>query len=320
MKKKQQYYEFSNYPIYGNDKHINKIKLIVVIMFVIIVAILLIVMFNGQNNIQTSFVTMEQMQENIKNREQEKEDEKKEIERLADELRKEKAQLKEKQAKLPKLTDVGIKNMKSIYSSDTKRAFLTFDDGPSSVTPKILETLKKEKIKATFFMLGTNVKIYPKTVKQVYDEGHYIANHGYTHIYSSIYASTNAVLDEYNKCNKEVQKAIGEPEFNSHLFRFPGGLAGGSHEKTKKQAKTLLEKNNILSVDWNALTGDAESQKPKKEQLMKKLKVTTKGKSSVVILMHDAQAKKVTAEMLPDIISYLREQGYEFKSFYDIIK
>ena len=210
--------------------------------------------------------------------------------------------------------------MSNIYKSDTKRAFLTFDDGPSNNTVKILDILKKENVKATFFMLGSNVKIFPNTVKRVYDEGHYIANHGYTHEYSSIYKSPQAVLDEYNKCNNEVRKAIGKPEYNSHLFRFPGGLAGGKYAKVKKEAKELLEKNDILNIDWNALTGDAESQNPKAKQLMKELKETTKGKNSVVILMHDAEAKKVTVDILSDVIKYLKEQKYEFKNFYDIIK
>ena len=75
-----------------------------------------------------------------------------------------------------------------------------------------------------------------------------------------------------------------------------------------------------MHVDWNALTGDAEKSSPDEEYLMNNLQKTTQNKNSIVILMHDAQAKKVTADTLPEIISYLKEQGYEFKSFYDIIK
>ena len=114
--------------------------------------------------------------------------------------------------------------MDSIYRSETKRAFLTFDDGPSTVTPTILDTLKQQEIKATFFVLGSNVNAYPETVKRIYEEGHYIANHGYSHVYSSIYSTPQAVLDEYNKCNDAVKNVIGVPEYNSHLFRFPGGF------------------------------------------------------------------------------------------------
>ena len=106
----------------------------------------------------------------------------------------------------------GRKNIENIYHSETKRAFLTFDDGPSAVTPTILEVLKQENVKASFFVLGSRVEAMPDIIKRIYEEGHYIANHGYS------------VLDEYNKCNEAVKKAIGKQEYNSHLFRFPGGL------------------------------------------------------------------------------------------------
>ena len=81
-----------------------------------------------------------------------------------------------------------------IYSKKEKVAYLTFDDGPSSnITPKVLDVLKEEGIKATFFVLGQNVKSHPEQLKRIYDEGHYIANHSYTHKYSKIYASVDAL-------------------------------------------------------------------------------------------------------------------------------
>ena len=221
----------------------------------------------------------------------------------------------------PVLTQKGKENMSQIYKSDKKRVFLTFDDGPSkTVTIPILDLLKQEKIKATFFVLGSRVELYPDIVKREYEEGHYIANHGYSHVYSSIYSSPEAVLDEFNKCNQVVANAIQVPEYNSHLFRFPGGYYGGKYAEIKKQANEILKQNNIAHVDWNALTGDSEKQNPTKEYLMNNLQKTTQGKNSIVILMHDSQAKKVTVETLPEVIDYLQQQGYEFENFYSIIK
>ena len=75
-----------------------------------------------------------------------------------------------------------------------------------------------------------------------------------------------------------------------------------------------------MHVDWNALTGDAETNNLSVEFELTRLCETIQNKNSVIILMHDAPAKSVTAEALPQIIAYLREQGYEFKSFYEIIK
>ena len=227
---------------------------------------------------------------------------------------------RKRQEKLPKLTEAGIENMNHIYSSDTKRAFLTFDDGPSSNTNQILDILNERGIKATFFVLGSNVEKNPEMVKRMYDEGHFIANHGYSHVYETIYQSPQAVLDEYNKCNQVVRDAIEEQEYNSHLFRFPGGLVGGKYADIKHQANDLLLQNNIVHVDWNALNGDSETTSPTIEYEMQRIQETVGDKQSVVILMHDAQAKKVTVEALPSIIDYLKEQGYEFKNFYEIIK
>lgn len=315
-----------NYTIYRKyDRHkdnLKKIKLIVTVMIILITIILIIITRNIQSNIQTSeeSASIAIMQTQVEEKDLKKEQKKQEsvVEELA-KAAKQKQEEEERKKKLPQLTEVGKQNIENIYHSETKRAFLTFDDGPSNVTHQLLDTLKNENVKATFFMLGSNVEIFPETTKRVYDEGHYIANHGYTHVYSSIYSSPQAVLDEFNQCNDAVKKAIGAPEYNSHLFRYPGGLPGGKYAEIKQEAKQLLYDNNIVNIDWNALTGDAETQHPTQEGLMDKLRQTTEDKNSVVILMHDAQAKKITADILPQIISYLREQGYEFKTFYDII-
>ena len=197
---------------------------------------------------------------------------------------------------------------------------MTFDDGPSKNTKQILDVLKQYNIKATFFVLGSQVEIFPETTNRIYNEGHYIANHGYSHKYSYIYQSPEQVLNEFNQCNQIVANTINVPEYNSHLFRFPGGSVGGKYAELKKQAITLLEQNEILYIDWNSLTGDSEKANPTEEYLMNNLQKTTEEKNVVVVLMHDAQAKQITAETLPKVIEYLISQGYEFDNFYNIIK
>lgn len=227
---------------------------------------------------------------------------------------------KERLAKLPQLTEEGKNNLANIYHSETKRVFLTFDDGPSKkVTPQILETLKKENIKATFFLLGSRVELEPEIVKQEYDEGHFLASHGYSHIYSQIYSSPQGPLEEYNKCINAIRNAIGEPEYNPHLFRFPGGYWGGTYAKIKEQASEILEQEGILHIDWNALTSDAAGANTT-EKFISELEKTVPKHNSVVVLMHDAGGKTATAEALPTIIQYFRERGFEFENFYSIIK
>lgn len=218
------------------------------------------------------------------------------------------------------LTKEQLKAIDNIYDSKEKVAFLTFDDGPSSnITPQILDVLKKEEVKATFFVLGAMVKANPEVLKREKEEGHYIANHSYSHVYPKVYANENKPLEEYNKTNKIIQDALGDNEYQSNIFRFPGGSVGGYYDKLKKKAKKKFKENGISSLDWNCLTNDSDGANTK-QAIMKNLKNTSKGKKSLVILMHDAPNKDLTAETLPDVIKYLREQGYSFKNMYDVIE
>lgn len=223
-------------------------------------------------------------------------------------------------AKLPKLTQVGRENINNIYNTNEKIAYITFDDGPSqNITPQILNILEQYKIKATFFVLGRNVARYPNLVKQEYETGHYIANHGYSHEYDFIYTSAQTVLDEYTKTEQLIRTVIGQETYCSHLFRFPGGSGGKKYRNVKTEAKQLLSDNDILYIDWNSLTNDSVG-KPTAESIMNDLISTVGTKNSVVILMHDAATKQLTADMLPQVLNYLIEQGYTFKTFYDVIQ
>ena len=298
-------YELNVYKIDTKAKF-NKNKILIVLLIILSLILVVLVAINISKMIN-SYKVYKQYEAQI-------------IALKEEEIRRQEELEAQRQAKLPKLTDEGRKNIENIYYSDEKQAFLTFDDGPSSVTPRILDTLKQQNVKATFFVLGSNVKKKPDLVKRMYDEGHFIANHGYSHVYSKIYSSPQAVLDEYNSCNEEIRKAIGENEYNSHLFRFPGGITGGPYADLKCQANDLLMQNNIVHVDWNALNGDAETNNLSVDFEIQRLNETIENKNSIVILMHDSPLKSVTADALPQIIETLRNQGYEFKNFYEIIK
>ncbi len=218
------------------------------------------------------------------------------------------------------LTKEQLKAIDNIYDSKEKVAFLTFDDGPSSnVTPEILDVLKKEDIKATFFVLGTMVKANPGVLRREREEGHYIANHSYSHVYSKVYANKNKPLEEYNKTNKLIQEALGDSNYQSNIFRFPGGSVGGYYDKLKQKAKKKFQEKGISYLDWNCLTNDSDGAETK-QAIMQNLKATSKGKKSLVILMHDAPNKDLTAKTLPDVIKYLKEQGYSFQNMYDVIE
>ncbi|MCH5186120.1 MAG: polysaccharide deacetylase family protein [Oscillospiraceae bacterium] len=197
-----------------------------------------------------------------------------------------------------------------------KTAYLTFDDGPTnSVTSKILDTLRRYNIKATFFEIGSGIEANPDMARRVYDEGHLLANHSYSHNYKNIYVTAENFMEEVTKTEELILSITGE-ETVFKLFRFPGGSFKSdkdSWSKNKQEYKELLKENGYVYCDWNSYNGDAEGGTKTKDKLVEELKSSVGTKEDIVILMHDAAAKGTTAEALPEICEYLISQGYEFR-------
>ena len=303
------------YEVVDIKPKLNKKKVFFVILIVLVIAL----------SICSAIILAKQKHQEEMELEQAKiEEERLEAERIRQEELRVQQEKEEKEARIAKITnpftEEQMQAIENIYQAqETKRVFLTFDDGPTqAVTPYILDLLKQENIKATFFVLGNRVKANPELIQREYEEGHYIANHGYTHKYSQIYQNNQTVLDEYNYTEQCIQEALQNPNYHSKVFRFPGGSVGGYYNSIKKKAKQYLRDNGIVSLDWNSLSKDAEGVNTK-EALLQNVIDTIGQKESVVILMHDAADKILTYETLPDIIQYLRDNGYEFKNLYDIL-
>lgn len=202
-----------------------------------------------------------------------------------------------------------------------KIAYLTFDDGPSTeVTGQILETLKENNVKATFFILGSNVEKSDKQkelLKEMVMEGHAIGNHGYCHDYSVLYpgrvADTTAFMNDMKK-SEDVMKSVLGDDFSTKVIRFPGGHMSWN----TKSLDPILEQEGYSYIDWNTLNGDAESNGRTTEQLISRLQGSVSdlaGNDDVlVILMHDTNAKEATAQSLQETINYLKSLGYEFRT------
>lgn len=206
----------------------------------------------------------------------------------------------------------------TLTKTNDKLAYLTFDDGPTQkATAKILDILKEENIKATFFVVGKHVKEHPELVRRAYEEGHYIANHGYHHDNKKLYQSAESFVSEVKNTDIEIGKAIGIENYCSHVFRFPNGYMSSNYKTKKKEATKLLAGMSYTYVDWNCLNNDSVK-KYSNSQLLNNLKKSSKNKGTLVILMHDTSDVNDTPSILKDSIDYLREQGYEFKNFYDL--
>ncbi len=197
-----------------------------------------------------------------------------------------------------------------VVDKNQKVAYLTFDDGPSPrVTPRILDTLKEYNIQATFFVIGNLAEAQPELLRRIQEEGHLICNHTYTHDYEKVYADPQSFLDELRQADETLSSILVDG-YQSNIIRFPGGSFGESR-KPFREAATAAGYNII---DWNVVNGDAEAQKVSPQRLLQRVKETLQNKKQAVILMHDANAKKTTADALPAIIEYLQDQGYVFKT------
>ncbi len=214
-----------------------------------------------------------------------------------------------------------IKNkIQNIYESNEKIAYLTFDDGPSKVvTPKVLDILKQNNILANFFVVGKHVEEYPELVKQAYEDGHFIANHGYSHNNSKLYKSKQDFINEILETDKEIAKAIGKDSYCSHIFRFPNGSMSKIHYSDKKKALKYLEEIDYTYIDWNALNNDS-MKKYSNSELISNLKSSIKNKGTIVILMHDTGDVNKTYDVLEESINLIKSEGYKFKTFYDLLK
>ncbi|WP_026884174.1 polysaccharide deacetylase family protein [Clostridium akagii] len=188
----------------------------------------------------------------------------------------------------------------------TKMAYLTFDDGPSINTTSILQILDQNKIKANFFIIGSNAERYPDLVKKESDDGEIIGNHTYSHQLNYKEGPENFVKD-LDKCDGILKSILGK-KYNSELVRFPGG-SFGTRLSPFRDAAT---KAGYRYIDWNDETNDSESFDPSAPYLLNQLTKNTEGKNVVVVLMHDAGAKKNTVLALPQVITYLRSQGFSF--------
>ncbi|GLC32056.1 polysaccharide deacetylase family protein [Clostridium omnivorum] len=198
-----------------------------------------------------------------------------------------------------------------------REVFLTFDDGPSPVnTLRILEVLKRYNVKATFFIIGKHADEHPDILKRVKREGMCVAPHTYSHNYK-IYRSEKAYFDDYEACNNAIMKITGSDTVS--FLRLPGGSTiQVSNKAVMKEIKTRLINNNVKYVDWNVSSADAAMDTVPAALIKNNVISQCKGKNFVVILMHDSNTKTTTVEALPDIIEYLKDNGYAFKTFENV--
>lgn len=187
--------------------------------------------------------------------------------------------------------------------------YLTFDDGPSNNTSKILDILKQEDIKATFFLVNFNSSYNP-AVKRIYDEGHSIGIHSYTHNYKLIYSSVSAYFDDLNKMNDKIKTITGS---DTKLLRFPGGSSNTISSFNKGIMTTLVKEVTNAGYhyfDWNVDSSDAWSARNSNDVYNNVINNLKRGTN--IVLMHDLSSNEKTVNALEKIIKDAKEKGYTF--------
>ncbi len=189
-----------------------------------------------------------------------------------------------------------------------KCVYLTFDDGPSDrVTPKILDILQEENVKATFFIVGKMAERRKYIVERQFNEGHTIGVHSYSHEYADIYSSREKLIADIDRCNEIIKDITGQ---YSNVYRFPGGSFW-----VKKGLIDAVTEHGMRYVDWNASLRDAELVNAKPSELLNAAINTPANRDHIVMLAHDTTDKTSTVQALKSIIDYYKDKDYTFATF-----
>ena len=205
-----------------------------------------------------------------------------------------------------------VNSPQSAVPSGQKVCYLTFDDGPSANTLKILDILNKYGVKATFFVINSADIGY---VKNIYEAGHTVGLHTATHNYSQIYASTDAYFNDLQQISDKVESIIG---IKPTVMRFPGGSSNKVSAKycggIMTRLVSLVQERGYSYFDWNVASGDADSNTPSYTYIRNNVLNSAKNKNSACVLMHDSSVKTTTVQALPEIIEGLTAMGYRFEA------
>lgn len=179
-----------------------------------------------------------------------------------------------------------------------KVVYLTIDDGPSEYTDEIIKILNKNNVKATFFMINSNMQAYPEQVKNIVENGNTAGFHSVTHDIHKLYVSKTSAKEEFDTNQATFKKITGQ---TSKVIRLPFG----SKPYTPRASYNALVDSGYKLWDW---TLDTEDWRSTSSQIMENVKKYSSGSDNVVLLMHE---RKQTVAILDEMIKYLKSEGFE---------
>ncbi len=188
-------------------------------------------------------------------------------------------------------------------TDDMISVYLTFDDGPSAETDRILDILKEYNVKATFFVIGKTDENSVKAYQRIVEEGHTLGMHSYSHQYAQVYASQEAFEDDLTSLQDYLFSITG---MESTFYRFPGGSSNKVSKIPMSDLIQCLKERNITYFDWNVSSGDASGTQLSSQTIINNVMNGINGAhKNYVVLFHDSAAKKTTVDALPEIIEQI---------------
>ncbi|MFW6266681.1 MAG: polysaccharide deacetylase family protein [Halanaerobiales bacterium] len=190
----------------------------------------------------------------------------------------------------------------------TKRIALTFDDGPEeNNTPAILDILAEKDVRATFFLLGEHIELFPEIVNRIKNEGHQLGNHSWSHPNFREKDSNTVIEKEIKKTSRKIENITG---VYPKLLRPPFGAILDQTIETLKKDNWKIVNWSIDSLDWNT---------PRNNHHKIIQKVQKLHHPGGIILMHNNMNSQSTVDALPALIDTLREKGYEFNTIDELL-
>ena len=202
---------------------------------------------------------------------------------------------------------------KPSYIVPTKpTVYLTFDDGPSKLTPKVLDILRSEGVPATFFVLGEQAKAHPELIKRIIKEGHALGNHSYNHEYKQLYSGYEQFIGQILATENILNDIAG---IRPKLVRAPGG----TYTNFDALYFANLKEAGYILFDWNIDSGDALRKNVPMKEIVAKVKKPAL-QHETIVLMHDGGGHEETVKALPEIIHYFKNRGYAFAAITPEVK
>ena len=184
-----------------------------------------------------------------------------------------------------------------------RKVYLTFDDGPSGNTNRILDILADYDVKATFFVVGKEEEGYQALYKRIVEEGHTLAMHSYSHKYNEIYKSVESYSADLSKLQEFLYDTTG---VWCRYCRFPGGSSNTVSRVDMHELIAYLDDQDMSYFDWNISSGDAKGSYISSSEIIRNCTANIKEYNEAIILMHDATEKNSTVEALPKLIETIQ--------------